>query len=129
MFTNCALLFEEISINLSFHSRKQQIYYMHHYQTFFFKETCDSGFETVSVTGERYADMLENCIISSLADKYHLESKTFMQDGAPSHIAGQAKDFLHRLFGDDRMLSCHFCYALPSKSQDLSPCNYWLGVT
>ncbi|GFX83506.1 uncharacterized protein TNCV_324551 [Trichonephila clavipes] len=37
--------------------------------TFFFEEMRDSGFVTATVTGERYADMLQNCIIPSLADK------------------------------------------------------------
>ncbi|GFU82751.1 uncharacterized protein TNCV_265481 [Trichonephila clavipes] len=67
----------------------------------------DSGFVTATVTGERYADMLQNRIIPSLADKHLLERTIFMQDGAPPHIARRVKDLLRR-------------------SPDLSPCDYWL---
>ena len=73
---------------------------------FFFKKMRDSGFETVSMRGERYANMLQNRY--SLANKQLLESMTFIQDGAPPHIARQVKDLLRRSFGDDRLLSCHF---------------------
>ena len=54
--------------------------------SFFFEEMHDSGFETVSVTGERCANMLQNLVIPSLTDKH-----TFMQDGALPDIAGQVK--------------------------------------
>ncbi|GFX51005.1 uncharacterized protein TNCV_2733561 [Trichonephila clavipes] len=93
---------------------------------FFFEEMRDSGFVTATVTGERYADMLQNRIIPSLADKHLLERTIFMQDGAPPHIARRVKDLLRRSFGDDRVHSRHFHYALPPRSPDLSPCDYWL---
>ncbi|GFW52636.1 dedicator of cytokinesis protein 1 [Trichonephila clavipes] len=73
----------------------------------------DSGFVTATVTGERYADMLQNRIIPSLADKHLLERTIFMQDGAPPHIARRVKDLLRRSFGDDRVLSRHFHHAWP----------------
>ncbi|GFY11648.1 uncharacterized protein TNCV_4231171 [Trichonephila clavipes] len=76
---------------------------------FFFEEMRDSGFVTATVTGERYADMLQNCIIPSLADKHLLERTIFMQDGAPPHIARRVKDFLCRSFGmlkDNIRLQC-----------------------
>ncbi|GFU87479.1 uncharacterized protein TNCV_2446131 [Trichonephila clavipes] len=82
----------------------------------------DSGFVTATVTGERYADMLQNRIIPSLADKYLLERTIFMQDGAPPQIARRLKDLLRRSFGDDRVLSRHFHHAWPPRSPDLSPC-------
>ncbi|GFT99002.1 uncharacterized protein TNCV_3793841 [Trichonephila clavipes] len=93
---------------------------------FFFKEMCDSGFVTTTVTGERYADMLQNRIIPSLADKHLLERTIFMQDGAPPHIARCVNDLLRRSFGDDRVLSRHFHHAWPPRSPNLSPCDYWL---
>ncbi|GFS87703.1 uncharacterized protein TNCV_2942791 [Trichonephila clavipes] len=93
---------------------------------FFFEEMRDSGFVTATVTGERYADMLQNRIIPSLADKHLLERTIFMQDGAPPHIARRVKDLLRRSFGDDRVLSRHFHHAWPPRSPDLSPCDYWL---
>ncbi|GFV11914.1 uncharacterized protein TNCV_109621 [Trichonephila clavipes] len=93
---------------------------------FFFEEVRDSGFVTATVTGEWYADMLQNHIIPSLADKHLLERTIFMQDGSPPHIARRVKDLLRRLFGDDRVLSRHFHHAWPPRSPDLSPCDYWL---
>ena len=50
---------------------------------FSFEELCDSGFVSAILTGERYADMLQNRITLSLADKHLLESTIFMQDGVP----------------------------------------------
>ncbi|GFT57444.1 uncharacterized protein TNCV_4515411 [Trichonephila clavipes] len=94
-------------------------------RAFFFKEMHDSGFVTATVTSERYADMLQNRIIPSLADKHQLERTIFMQDGAPPHIARHVKDLLRRSFGDDRVLSRHFHHAWPPRSPDLSPCDYW----
>ncbi|GFX90703.1 uncharacterized protein TNCV_3195211 [Trichonephila clavipes] len=88
---------------------------------FFFEEMRDSGFATATVTGERYADMLQNRIIPSLADKHLLERTIFMQDGASPHIARRVKDLLRRSFGDDRVLSRHFHHAWPPRSSDLSP--------
>ncbi|GFV42205.1 uncharacterized protein TNCV_3164361 [Trichonephila clavipes] len=93
---------------------------------FFFEEMRDSGFVTATVTGERYADMLQNRNIPSLADKHLLERTIFMQDGAPPHIARRVKDLLRMSFGDDRVLSRHFHHAWPPRSPDLSPCDYWL---
>ncbi|GFT03300.1 uncharacterized protein TNCV_2984851 [Trichonephila clavipes] len=93
---------------------------------FFFEEMRDSGFVTATVTGERYADMLQNRIIPSLADKHPLERTIFMQDGAPPHIARRVKDLSRRSFGDDFVLSHHFHHAWPPRSPDLSPCDYWL---
>ncbi|GFW28369.1 uncharacterized protein TNCV_4640341 [Trichonephila clavipes] len=93
---------------------------------FFCEEMRDSGFVTATVTGERYADILQNCIIPSLADKHLLERTIFMQDGALPHIARRVKDLLRRSFGDDRVLSRHFHHAWPPRSPDLSPCDYWL---
>ncbi|GFW89292.1 uncharacterized protein TNCV_4934601 [Trichonephila clavipes] len=93
---------------------------------FFFEEMRDSDFVTATVTGERYADMLQNHIIPSLVDKHLLERTIFMQDGAPPYIARRVKDLLRRSFGDDRVLSRHFHHAWPPRSPDLSPCDYWL---
>ncbi|GFX94615.1 uncharacterized protein TNCV_3088441 [Trichonephila clavipes] len=91
-------------------------------------EMRDSGFVTATVTGERYADMLQNRIIPSLTDKHLLERTIFMQDGAPPHISRRVKDLLRRSFGDDHVLSHHFHHAWPPSSPDLSPCDYWLWV-
>ena len=97
-------------------------------EPFFLEEIRYSGFETVSMTSERHADMLQNRILPSLADKYLLKGTTFMQDDAPPHISRQVKDLLHRSFGDNPVLSHHFGLWnawLPMHS-DLNPFHYWL---
>ncbi|GFU13804.1 uncharacterized protein TNCV_940051 [Trichonephila clavipes] len=78
------------------------IYHIYRYRAFFFEEMRDSGFATATVMSERNADMLQNRIIPSQADKHLLERTIFMQDGAPPHIARRMKDLLRRSFGDDR---------------------------
>ena len=63
------------------------IYRIYRFRALFLEEMRDSGFESISVTGERYPDMLQNRIILSLAYKHLLECMTFMQDSDPPHIA------------------------------------------
>ncbi|GFV88846.1 uncharacterized protein TNCV_4608911 [Trichonephila clavipes] len=89
----------------------------------------DSGFVTATLTGKRYADMLQNRIIPSLADKHLLERTDFMQHGAPPHIARRVKDLLRRSYGDDRVLSRHFHHSWPPRSPGLSPdeAHFWLN--
>ena len=93
---------------------------------FFFEEMLNSSFETVIMTGERYADMLQHCIIPSLADNHLLESTTFIQNGSSPYIDKRVKDLFRRLFGNNRVLNRHFRYAWPSRSPSMSPCDYWL---
>lgn len=64
----------------------------------FFDEMRDSGFVTVSMTGEMYADTLQNHSLLSLADKYLLGSTIFMQNNVPSYIARLVKDLLSLSF-------------------------------
>ena len=92
----------------------------------FFEKIHDSRFETVSVTDERYADVLQNFIIPSLAHKHLLVSMTFIQDGAPPRIGWQVKELLCRSIGDDRVQSHHFRFAWRHRSPDLNSCDYGL---
>jgi hypothetical protein len=84
-----------------------------------------SAFQAVSVTGAGYAHICYR-IVSALVSlmKHQLESTTFMQDGAPPHIATRVKDVLRTPFGEDRMLSRHFRQAWPPRSPNLNPCDY-----
>lgn len=65
----------------------------------FFQEMHDCVSVTVSVTVERYANILQNHIILSLADNHLLESIIFMQNDAPPRIARRVKDVLRMSFG------------------------------
>ena len=82
---------------------------------FFFEEMRDSGFITATVTSERYADMLQNRIIPSLADKHLQEGTVFMQDGAAPHIARRVKDLLRGSFGDNRVIQTPLFPSLASQ--------------
>ena len=84
---------------------------------------CDSGFETLSMTGERCTGILLNRIIPRLADKHLLVNTAFMQDGASPHTARQVKDVLRRSFGDDPVLNRHFRYSWSPMFPDLNSCG------
>ncbi|GFU28646.1 RNA-directed DNA polymerase from mobile element jockey [Trichonephila clavipes] len=75
----------------------------------FFEEMRDSGSVTATVTGERYADMLQNRIMPSLADKHLLERTIFMQDGAPKKISCAGRLCPWQRFQDDGNVSR--CYS------------------
>ncbi|GFV49209.1 uncharacterized protein TNCV_237431 [Trichonephila clavipes] len=74
-------------------------------EPFFFEEIVYSGFVTATVMGERYADMLQNRIIPSLADKHLLERMIFMQDGAPPNIARHERSLAQSQVDRDRPTS------------------------
>ncbi|GFV36732.1 hypothetical protein TNCV_1034081 [Trichonephila clavipes] len=65
--------------------------------------------------GVRYAYMLKNHIIPSLADKHKLEETTFIQEDDLPHITTHVKDLLSISYGEDRALSCHLPLCLASQ--------------
>lgn len=93
---------------------------------FFFEEVTKTGFKTVSITGHRYAALLQNNIIPELQARQALQTVTFMQDGAPPHIALPVQRLLRSTFGEDRIISRCFNHAWPPRSPDLTPCDFWL---
>ncbi|UYV68203.1 hypothetical protein LAZ67_5003376, partial [Cordylochernes scorpioides] len=93
---------------------------------FFFEEINGRTFKTVSVTGERYVQLLREKVIPILQDRQALSEITFMQDGGPPHISRGAKQLLKDTFGEDRVISRHFIHQWPSRSPDLTPCDFWL---
>ncbi|GBM89651.1 hypothetical protein AVEN_22637-1 [Araneus ventricosus] len=93
---------------------------------FFFGEIGSSGPETSTVNGTRYESLLRNLLIPALRQLGCVDSTTFMQDGAPPHIATPVKQVLNLHFGNDRIISRHFPRACPPLSPDLNPCEFWL---
>ncbi|UYV78197.1 hypothetical protein LAZ67_16000433 [Cordylochernes scorpioides] len=89
---------------------------------FFFEEINGRTFKTVSVTGERYVQLLREKVIPILQDRQALSEITFMQDGGPPHISRGAKQLLKDTFGEDRVIS----HQWPSRSPDLTPCDFWI---
>ncbi|GFS76489.1 hypothetical protein TNCV_1621101 [Trichonephila clavipes] len=71
-------------------------------------EVTQTGFKTVSVTGQRYVAMLQNNIIPELQVQQALQTVPFMQDGAPPHIALPVQCLPHSIFGEDRIISRNF---------------------
>ncbi|UYV65386.1 hypothetical protein LAZ67_3004168 [Cordylochernes scorpioides] len=93
---------------------------------FFFEEINGRTFKTASVTGERYVQLLREKVIPILQDRQALSEITFMQDGEPPHISRGGKQLLKDTFGEDRVISRHFIHQWPSRSPDLTPCDFWI---
>ena len=65
---------------------------------YFYQEPDERGdFETVTVNGERYLEMLEAFVIPELGASGALATTTFMQDGAPPHVARPVKGRLYHV--------------------------------
>ena len=84
------------------------------------------GLTTCSVNVQRYRDMLQTYIISTLQQRGCLQETIFMQDGALPHIAIPVQHFLRRTFTDACVISRYFPTAWPPRSPDLKPCDFWL---
>lgn len=93
---------------------------------FFYENITPTGPVTCSVTGEKYRHMLNSFVIPALQQRQCLEEITFMQDGAPPHIALQVQRLLRETFTEERVISRCFPTAWPPRSPDLTPCDFWL---
>uniref|UniRef100_UPI00358E390F alpha-actinin A-like n=1 Tax=Myxine glutinosa TaxID=7769 RepID=UPI00358E390F len=89
---------------------------------YFFEE----GGVTVTVTSDRYIDMLENFLRPQLE---HLELEEldvwFQQDGATAHTARRSLQVLREMF-PDRVISLRGDVGWPARSPDLAPCDFFL---
>uniref|UniRef100_UPI00358E2D47 uncharacterized protein n=1 Tax=Myxine glutinosa TaxID=7769 RepID=UPI00358E2D47 len=89
---------------------------------YFFEE----GGVTVTVTSDRYIDMLENFLRPQLE---HLELEEldvwFQQDGATAHTARRSLQVLREMF-PDRVISLRGDVGWPVRSPDLAPCDFFL---
>lgn len=93
---------------------------------YFFEELSARGPVTCSITGQRYASLLENKIVPDLQARQCLSRTIFMQDGAPPHISRCVTDVLKTHFTEERVISRHFPDPWPPRSPDLNPCDFWL---
>lgn len=94
---------------------------------FFFEEHCPvSGWKTCTVNAERYLTLLRDHVVPALQERHALPVVTFMQDGAPPHIARDVKMFLLATFTEDRVISRGCKFQWPSRSPDLTPADFWL---
>ncbi|GFX86183.1 hypothetical protein TNCV_2560651 [Trichonephila clavipes] len=92
---------------------------------FFFEKVTQTGFKTVSVTGQRYVALLQNNIILELQERQTLQTVQ-QQDGATPHIALPKQCLLRPTFGEDRIISGYFNHKWPSSMADLTPGDFWL---
>ncbi|GFU71866.1 uncharacterized protein TNCV_1628071 [Trichonephila clavipes] len=93
---------------------------------YFFEELGAGGLVTCSITGQRYASLLRNKIITDLQARQCLSRIIFMQDGAPPHITRCVTDVLKHHFPEERVISRQFRHLWPPRSPDLNPCDFWL---
>ncbi|GFW63704.1 uncharacterized protein TNCV_667731 [Trichonephila clavipes] len=91
---------------------------------YFFEESGSRGPVTCSITGQRYASLLRNKIISGLQARPCLSRIIFMQDGAPPHITRCDKDVLKHHFTEERVISRQFLHLRPPRSPDLNPWDF-----
>ena len=95
-------------------------------EPFFFEETCALGLFTITITGQRYECLLRNHIITALQQRGYVDQISFMQDGAPPHIANLVKQLLNWHFRNAKIISRHFSKPGRSDHLILNPCDFWL---
>ena len=93
---------------------------------FFFEQPClVSGRKTCIVTAERYLMLLCDHVVPSFQERHASPVVSFMQDGAPPHIAHGVKSFL--LESSPKTEWSRGCkIQWSSRSPDLNPVNFWL---
>ncbi|GFY34451.1 uncharacterized protein TNCV_2821371 [Trichonephila clavipes] len=92
---------------------------------YFFEKLGAGGPVTCSITGQRYASLLRNKIISDLQARQCLSRTIFMQDGAPPHIIRCVTDVLKHHFTEERVISHQFRHLWPPRTPDLNPCDFF----
>ncbi|GBM35926.1 hypothetical protein AVEN_244990-1 [Araneus ventricosus] len=65
-------------------------------------------------------------VIPQLQQRGCLQDIFFTQDGATPHIDRRVKLLLRQHFTDARVISRHFPTAWPSRSPDITACDFWL---
>lgn len=88
---------------------------------YFFEKGNDMA---VTVTGERYRDMITNYFWHHL-DNFNLNAMWFQQDGATCHTACQTIDLLREKF-DGRVISRNGYVNWPPRSCDITPLDFFL---
>ena len=79
-----------------------------------------------TVTSQQYSLILKQSVILAFKARPCDKTAVFMQDGTPPHIPRCVKQLLRHHFGDERIISLQFPIALPPRSPDLNPYDFWL---
>ncbi|GFX00454.1 uncharacterized protein TNCV_2091041 [Trichonephila clavipes] len=93
--------------------------------SFFFENHSTTGLVTCTVTGQRYASLLEQCVIPTYHARRCNTTILFIHNGVPPHIARCLKHVLRCHFDDYRFINQHFSTAWP-RSPDLNPCDFYV---
>ena len=84
----------------------------------------EEGEMTVTVTADRYIDMLQNFLRPNLND-LNLDHVWFQQDGATAHTARRSMDVVRQIF-PGKVISMRGHVQWPARSPDLTPCDFFL---
>ena len=90
-----------------------------------------SGFRIITrffhqtVNAERYVQDLFNPFVAELTEDELLYGY-FQQDGATAHLPWLPLSRVHKVFGEERTISRGSATSWPSRSPDLSPCDFYL---
>lgn len=85
----------------------------------------DERERAVTVTGERYVQMLQNFLAPAIAHLPVNEDTFFQQDGATSHTARNSMATVRNMF-PNHVISRHGDIGWPARSPDLSTCDFFL---
>ena len=88
---------------------------------YFFEESC----ETVTVTSNRYYEMIENFLLPRLYEFDDSEDFWFQQDGATAHTALRSLGMLREMF-PSRLISLLGDIGWPAHPPNLTPCDFFL---
>ncbi|GBM32247.1 hypothetical protein AVEN_191190-1 [Araneus ventricosus] len=86
----------------------------------FFEESSATSPVTCSITGQRYASLLQNKIVP---DKQACQC---LARTAPPHVTLCVKDVLNNHFTEESAVSPHFCDLWPPRSPGLNLCDFWI---
>lgn len=78
-----------------------------------------------TVNGERYRQLLNEFVRPELGRRRKLSRTWFQQDGATCHAAAETIEILRKMFGS-RLISRNTEIIWPSRSPDLSACDFFL---
>ena len=85
----------------------------------------EKGAETVTVTPNRYCEMLENFLRPRLEEFDDSEDFLFLQDGATAHTDRRSLGILREMF-PSRLVSLRGDIGWPGRSTDLTTCDFFL---
>lgn len=77
-----------------------------------------------TLTAQRYRTEILQPFVNQLHDD-ELQNAYFQQDGAPCHCTAESLDYLREFF-DERIISRNNEIAWPTRSCDLTPCDFFL---